>query len=270
MNRLALNTITIRQEPDARQQVEIAARAGFEGIGLWADVLGNYEAAGGSLAALRKRLKDAGLFVAEVCFAGGWMYPEPERRGEAFAAARDVFRKAAEVGSETAICCADCDAGAKSEAVRNWNEICAIGEAYGVKAALEFIGPAEQFKDLDSAYAVVEGSGNPMGGILLDTFHFHRGGSSVASLGSRVPASAIALVHVNDFPDGPAQELTDLDRVYPGDGGENLAPILRAILGNGYSGAFSLEIFNEDYWAQDPAEVAEEGRRKLESFLSKL
>jgi sugar phosphate isomerase/epimerase len=36
----------------------------------------------------------------------------------------------------------------------------------------------------------------------------------------------------------------------------------------GYTGVISLELFNPNYWEQDPAEVAQIGLEKMKSVLS--
>jgi len=267
-NALCLNTITIKQEPDIRRQIEITAEAGYDGIGLWDNALAEFETAGGNLRDLGEFVAAQGLFVPEALFVRGWMLISSEERRGALEAARDAFRRAYLVGSQTVVCCAAGHAGDENQAVQDWRDLCDVAEEFGIRLALEFIGMAAQFKDLDSVYRIVSKADIKVGGILVDTFHFHRGASSLDSLAGNVPVKAIAMVHVNDFLPKPREVLTDLDRVFPGDGGGELFPILRALKENDYSGPLSLEIFNQDYWSRDPREVAKEGLDKLRKFIA--
>src|SRR5437773_2235366 len=59
--RYSLNTATIRgQRLPIAEEIEIAARAGYQAIEPWIDELERYKASGGSLRDLAKRLRDRG------------------------------------------------------------------------------------------------------------------------------------------------------------------------------------------------------------------
>jgi sugar phosphate isomerase/epimerase len=70
--------------------------------------------------------------------------------------------------------------------------------------------------------------------------------------------------HMNDYPAKPARaEITDAHRVYPGDGVAPLVPMLRTLRSLGFRGVLSLELFNRDYWKQNPLTVAQRGLEKM-------
>jgi sugar phosphate isomerase/epimerase len=78
---------------------------------------------------------------------------------------------------------------------------------------------------------------------------------------------------MNDYPAAPPRpEITDAHRVYPGDGVAPLKAILGTLAAIGFRGTLSLELFNRDYWQQDPLEVARRGlakmRRAVEAVLA--
>jgi 2-keto-myo-inositol isomerase len=91
--------------------------------------------------------------------------------------------------------------------------------------------------------------------VLLDTFHFHGGGSTLEDL-QDTPAGQIVLVHLTDCLDFPREQLTDLHRVFPGLGMLPLGEIRSILTGNGYQGFYCLEVSNEEYWQGDPLTVA--------------
>ena len=66
----------------------------------------------------------------------------------------------------------------------------------------------------------------------------------------------------------PREEQHDHNRVMPSEGHLDLV-LYCALLGEiGYDGWFSLELFNEKHWAEDPAEVARLGLEKLRQWWS--
>ena len=67
----------------------------------------------------------------------------------------------------------------------------------------------------------------------------------------------------------PRASIKDADRVYPGDGVAPLASILKDLFLTGFSGTLSLELFNPEYWKQDPLEVARTGLAKMKQSVAK-
>jgi len=74
---------------------------------------------------------------------------------------------------------------------------------------------------------------------------------------------------MNDYPAEPNREtISDQYRVYPGDGVAPIRYALQAMLRNGFEGVLSLELFNREYWAQDPNIVAATGLAKLKASVA--
>ena len=55
------------------------------------------------------------------------------------------------------------------------------------------------------------------------------------------------------------KEITDAQRVFPGDGVAPLGVLFRTLAGIGFRGMLSLEVFNREYWNQDALYVARSG-----------
>jgi 2-keto-myo-inositol isomerase len=258
----ALNLMTIRGAP-LNKKLEIARAAGYEGVGLWIDETDEAARAGDGLQGVSRALKDCGLAAAELCFVGGWMYPEEGARQRAYAQAEHAFRMAQALNCGCVAACASADSGELEEAASDFGELCDLARQFGVRVALEFIGDAQQVKDVSTAWQIVELAGRSNGGLLIDTFHFYRGGSALVDL-EPVTGDKVFLVHINDAPDLPPAEVEDRDRVFPGDGALPLDVIAATLASKGYAGFYSLELFNEDYWAADPYMIAQEGMRSLQ------
>lgn len=103
-------------------------------------------------------------------------------------------------------------------------------EAHGLRAVLEFF-PWTDVPDLAGAAAVVEATGRPSCGILVDTLHYARGGSAPAQFRGLAP-SRFPFVHLCDAPAGTAWTREELlhagrvERLPPGEGGIDLKAIL--------------------------------------------
>src|SRR5207244_4349536 len=110
----------------------------------------------------------------------------------------------------------------------------------------------------EGVFAAME-SGHPKACVLPDVYHLYKGGSDFVGLGL-LSSSAFHVLHFNDYPaEPPRSSITDAQRVYPGDGTAPLKEIVRTLRRIGFDGVLSLELFNREYWKQDPLTVARTG-----------
>jgi 2-keto-myo-inositol isomerase len=143
-----------------------------------------------------------------------------------------------------------------------FGELCRLAQSYRVRVGLEFSGFAEQVKDLATAWRVVEQAGLDNGGLVIDTFHFHKGGSSLEMM-EPLPGDRIFLVQIADCPEMPRHEMQNRHRIYPGAGAIAFEPLLATLYDKNYAGYYSLELYNEDYWLEDPRVVAKDALRSM-------
>jgi sugar phosphate isomerase/epimerase len=263
--KLALNMITVKQAGLA-QGMRIAAEAGYDGVGLWIEDLHAGAQHGLPPAEVARSLNNLGIACAEVLPVMGWMYADHDQRDRAFDRAEQAMKVARLVGCDTIIACAAMEDGELADAVTDFRDLCHLARRYDVRVALEFLGGAAQINDVASAWHVIDGANQYNGGLLLDTFHFYQGRSSLEDLAEVVPEK-IFLVHINDCIDLPIEELSDLARIMPGLGAEPLTDIVALLVEKGYDGYYSLEVFNEEYWESDPRQVAADGLHALRRAL---
>ena len=132
-----------------------------------------------------------------------------------------------------------------------------------VTVAVEFNwGPL--VKSLASAVVVCELVDRPNVGILFDPAHFHCTVTKFEDLDERsIPW--IRHVHLDDMRDKPG-ELSNCnsDRVLPGEGILDLTALIVRIEAGGYTGSFSIEMFNDDLWGLPAQEAA---RRCYQSLV---
>jgi sugar phosphate isomerase/epimerase len=143
-----------------------------------------------------------------------------------------------------------------------------LGEETGVIPQLEFWGFSKNLSRLSQASLVAVESGHPDANILGDVYHIYKGGSDPQGL-RLLSAEAFRLFHVNDYPAIPRDEITDADRVFPGDGVAPLTSVFRALRAIGFEGVLSLELFNVEYYKMDPLMVARTGLEKLRECVQK-
>jgi sugar phosphate isomerase/epimerase len=80
----------------------------------------------------------------------------------------------------------------------------------------------------------------------------------------------VFVFHMNDYHDIPRDKINDADRVYPGDGIAPLGYIFQTMMKNGFDGVLSLELFNREYWQQDPRVVAKTGLEKMKAAMATI
>jgi len=141
-----------------------------------------------------------------------------------------------------------------------------LGSKHGVSLLYEFIGfPEHAFSTLQEAHAVAAAAGLPL---VIDTFHLAVSRTKLESI-AVLQADAIGLVHMSDaLTVGKTMaEITDSDRVLPGEGGLPLADYLKTILDTGYAGPLSVEVFHPKYELGEPEIVADEAFRRANQLL---
>ena len=273
---LCLDTATIRPA-SLEEKVDIAARAGFDAIEPWEGELRGYEADGGSLSDLRRRIEDAGLFVPSVIGLWNAIPPTREEWDASLPASRDRMRMASAIGARQIQVIpqpdrpwSEFDLGWASARYR---ELLEIGIAdYQLVPAMVFVEFLPGCARLGQAAAIALDADHPQARIIPDAFHMHIGGSGFSGL-RKIQGDFIAIFQFNDAPATPARgELKDEHRVFPGDGILPLEQCLRDLRDIGFERCLSLELYNPTYWKRDLLGVAREGREKtlrvIESALA--
>jgi 2-keto-myo-inositol isomerase len=138
--------------------------------------------------------------------------------------------------------------------------------AAGVRIALEFQSRAFFPNNLQSAAMLVADCGSPHLGICLDLFHYYTGPSKPEDLGL---LSAENLFHVQlcDLAGNLREFAADADRVLPGDGDFQFAPLLARLREIDYAGAVSVELMNPQIWQIPPRQVGEVAMTALRRVL---
>ncbi|MBL6724501.1 MAG: sugar phosphate isomerase/epimerase [Rubripirellula sp.] len=272
--RFALNTSTLRgQKLSVVEQVEVTAKAGFDGIEPWIGDLQKYADEGGSLSDLKKRIADLGLTVDSAIGFANWIVDDREARMQGLENAKKEMSVVQAIGG-TRVAAPPVGAH-RGDSVspplqviaERYRALLEVGAEIGVTPQLELWGFSPTLSKLSELAYVAAGAEHPDACVLPDFYHIYKGGSDFAALGM-IEASRMHCFHMNDYPSDPPREtIADKDRVFPGDGVCPLPTIIRQLIDHGFRGTFSLELFNPGYWERDALEVAQEGLAKSKAVV---
>jgi len=269
--RYCLNTSTIRaQKLGILKNIEITAKAGYDGIELWVEDVKAYKEAGKSLSELKKYLDDSGIRVENAIGFAPCFVDDEEQRKAGFIQMEQEMELMAQIGC-TRI--AAPPIGVKKETPPDlyimgvrYKQLIDLGRKSGVMPQLEFWGASGTLFQLGQALMVAASANDPDVRILADAYHMFRGNSGFEGL-KMLNGNLIEIFHMNDYPGTiPREQQNDSDRVFPGDGVAPLKQILTDLRNMGGVKVLSLELFNPEYYKQDPFSVAKTGLEKMKAI----
>jgi 2-keto-myo-inositol isomerase len=272
--RYCLNTSTIHGEKiDVREQVKIAAKAGYDGIELWMRDVQRFQESGGKLTELAALIKDSSLRVESAIAFAPWIVNDEATRGKALEQAANDMRILKQLGgTRIAAPPAGATDGDKLDLDRvaeRYRALLEVGGREGILPQLEVWGFSKNLSRLCEVLYVTSAADHPNACVLPDVYHLYKGGSHFHDL-AQISGRVVHVFHMNDYPATPARDkITDADRIYPLEGIAPVAAILKTMIQAGFSGVLSLELFNRTYWEQDPQLVANTGLAKMKLAWSK-
>lgn len=154
------------------------------------------------------------------------------------------------------------------DSVQVLRELASIGERHGVALAFEFLGQKDcSVQTLDLADEIVVKVNRRNIGLVLDSFHFYAGGSTIKMIEALDP-KRLFIFHINDAENLTRDRLTDAHRLLPGLGVLPLKEIIAAFRKIGFDANASVEIFRPEYWERDPFELAREAKAAVERLVT--
>jgi len=271
MKRFGLNGATTGEHVDIETDIRVAGEAGYQDVELRDTKIERYLGSGGTLPALRGRLRDAGVEVLSINALEDSTLRTGARLEEILARCRVFCEWARAMDAPYVVAvpsflapggagsAGSMDAGMRSQTVAALAAMAGVARAFGVKLGFEFLGfPTCSVSTLSLARDILDEVGDPTVGLVVDAFHFYAGGSRLEDLGG-LDGSRIFIFHVDDAEAGDPAGLGDSQRLLPGEGVIPLKPMIARLEAAGYRGAYSLELFRPEYWAWPPAEIARRG-----------
>jgi sugar phosphate isomerase/epimerase len=256
---------------DFRTRVEVAAQAGFTGMGFWhtdiVEIRKKY-----SFQDMKRILDANGMVNVEVEWLLDWYCTDA--RKAASDETRALLLEAAEVLRARHIKIADFgnDGATVSQLTEAFAPLCRQAAERGTNVLFEML-PAHfsRVPSLDQVLAITRGSGAKNGGIMLDNLHLQRIGIAPDEISRKLTARDLIGVEINDgtlavpvhFQDSVVNK-----RLLPGDGEFDIAAFLQAVWSVGYEGPIGVEVLNEYMRKWDLKTAATEAFAKTQRVVT--
>ncbi len=268
---ISLNTSTLRgHKLPIRKTIEIAEKAGYAGIEPWPNEIDDFIKSGGKLADLKKELSDKGLKVTGAIAFFRWMVDDKAQRAKALEEAKVFMDKLAQIGGTHMAAPPTGKVGDVKllDAADRYRDLLVASENFPVIPAVEVWGFQNNLYRLGQSVLVALEAQHPRACVLPDVYHLYKGGSGLSGV-KHLNGSLIGGFHLNDYPDIPREDIKDRDRVHPGLGVAPLEQFFKDLWSTGYRGALSIELFNPEYWKQDPLKVAKTSLDRTMAIMKK-
>ena len=261
------------------ERVRAAQLAGCDQLSTMPIEVRKNEAAGYDIATMKAIAADHGITITRLDPLVRWTRIwEPDNMPDGYTATIDFsqdefFAIADALGCSHASLNATFpkDSMPMAELVESYAAICRRAAEHGMTCDLEFI-PLWGIRDLETAWAIVDGSGAPNGGIVFDTWHYVRGKPDPAVL-RRVPGAAIHSVQLNDGPVELPPGVTIVDdcykRLFPGEGNFPLVEVVQILAETGGLRQLGAEVFSPVLASMSTEEVAAKSRDTVAVVLEK-
>lgn len=256
-------------------RIEAAHAGGFDTTSLFPYEVYRARAEGIEDAELRARFEAAGVRVAVIDPLARWLPtwrspgdlpPDDPAYGDVDA--EEAFAMAETFGAEMISVLALYDPPVTAEVGGPaFAELCDRAAERGLRLQLEFV-PGTGLHDLAAAWEVVEAADRPNGGILLDTWHFFRSGSSFELL-EALPAERIFGLQIEDAPAAPPADPAHESlhgRLLPGDGGLDLERFM-AVVADQLPELTGPEVFSDELGRLPAAELGRRLGETTRAFL---
>jgi sugar phosphate isomerase/epimerase len=143
------------------------------------------------------------------------------------------------------------------EAAESFAHACDLAAEHGVLVHLEFL-PWAGIPDLITGYEIVRRAGCGNGGLLIDSWHFFRSGSTFEEL-RKVPGHRVLGIQLDDAPAKPEADLaeeTQHRRQLPGQGSFDLVGLVRCLDEIGSRSPLGVEVLSDDNEGEPIADLA--------------
>ncbi|WP_428623894.1 bifunctional sugar phosphate isomerase/epimerase/4-hydroxyphenylpyruvate dioxygenase family protein [Sedimenticola sp.] len=250
------------------EKLEAAAEAGYQGVEIFESDLLTYDLAPTEVG---KLVRSLGLeVVAFQPFRDFECMPEPQRT-RAFERAKRKFALMNELGAENILVCSNVSVaslGGIDRAAADLAELGDLAQSFGIQVGYEALAWGRHVSDYRDAWEIVKRVNHPNVGIILDSFHILSLALPVDAIRS-IPADRIVFVQIADAPklNMDILQWSRHFRNLPGQGDLPISEFMLALCDTGYDSWLSLEIFNDQFRAGPPRQVAADGVRSLAWML---
>ncbi|AQS66533.1 bifunctional sugar phosphate isomerase/epimerase/4-hydroxyphenylpyruvate dioxygenase family protein [Streptomyces pactum] len=255
---------TVSLSGSLTEKLTAASLAGFDGVEIFENDL---LASPLTPEEIRARCADLGLTIDLYQPMRDVEALPEEEFGRALRRARHKFELMRRLGADTVLVCSSVSPHAVDDdalAAEQLGRLADLARDHGIRVAYEALAWGRHISTYDHAWQVVESAGHPALGTCLDSFHILSRGSDPEGIGD-IPGDKIFFLQLADAP-LLAMDVLQWSRHYrcfPGQGGFDVAGLLRHVLRAGYDGPLSLEVFNDVFRQSEAGPTAVDARRSL-------
>ncbi|MER5357460.1 sugar phosphate isomerase/epimerase family protein [Streptomyces sp. NPDC002785] len=261
--RLSINQETIKQW-SLPELAEGCVKAGVDKVGLWRAPVQEY-----GIERTARLLADSGLTVTSLCRGGFFTALDPAERARALDDNRAALDEAAALSTDTLVLVSgglpagskDLH-GARERIADALAELAPYAAERGVRLAIEPLHPMFAsdrcvVSTLSQALDIAEHFPADQVGVVVDTYHIWWDDQAPAQIARAGVGGRIHSFQLADWITPlPAGVLVGRGQL--GDGAVDFRAFRSMVEATGFDGPIEVEIFNEDLWARDGAEVLAE------------
>ncbi|WP_151774002.1 bifunctional sugar phosphate isomerase/epimerase/4-hydroxyphenylpyruvate dioxygenase family protein [Streptomyces abyssomicinicus] len=255
---------TVSLSGSLTEKLTAASRAGFDGVEIFENDL---LASPLTPEEIRDRCADLGLRIELYQPMRDIEAVPPEEFARNLRRARHKFDLMRRLGADTVLVCSSVSPLARDDdalAAAQLSELADNAQEFGVRVAYEALAWGRHVNTYDHAWRIVEAAAHPALGTCLDSFHILSRGSDPRGI-EDIPGEKIFFLQLADAP-LLAMDVLQWSRHYrcfPGQGGFDVAGLVRHVMRTGYRGPLSLEVFNDVFRQAEAGPTAVDARRSL-------
>ncbi|MFD0054633.1 TIM barrel protein [Streptomyces sp. NPDC127168] len=258
---------TVSLSGSLTEKLTAASRAGFDGVEIFENDL---LASPLTPEEIRARCADLGLTIDLYQPMRDVEALPEEEFARALRRARHKFELMNRLGTDTVLVCSSVSPHAVDDddlAAGQLSRLADLAGEHGVRVAYEALAWGRHISTWDHAWHVVRRADHPALGTCLDSFHILSRARDPKDLEriEDIPGDKIFFLQLADAP-LLAMDVLQWSRHYrcfPGQGGFDVAGLLRHVLRAGYTGPLSLEVFNDVFRQSEAGPTAVDARRSL-------
>jgi len=246
------------------EKLTAASRAGFDGVEIFENDL---LASPLTPEEIRARCADLGLTIDLYQPMRDIEAVPEEEFARGLRRARHKFELMGRLGADTVLVCSSVSPLAVDDdalAAEQLGQLADLAQDFGIRIAYEALAWGRHVSTYDHAWSIVASADHPALGTCLDSFHILSRGSDPKGI-QDIPGEKIFFLQLADAP-LLAMDVLQWSRHYrcfPGQGGFDVAGLVRHVLRTGYAGPLSLEVFNDVFRQAEAGPTAVDAHRSL-------
>jgi 4-hydroxyphenylpyruvate dioxygenase len=253
------------------EKIRAAAEAGFHGIEIFREDIIGFDGTPDEIGALARA---SGIAITSLQSLRDWEASPADRADWCTKQAERFIDLAARLGAPLLVVCANTRADTLPDPARAAADLARLADmaaARGLKIGYEALASSTQVRTYAQAWDIVQRAARPNLGLVINAIHTFAADAGLAAL-AEVDMSRVFLVHLADAPTTRIDPrlMTESFRLLPGQGNLPVAELYAGLITRGYAGPMSMEIFNDQLRALEPALIARDAMRSFDLLDDRL